>query len=105
MACEECEKAREIDGDRPDCETEKGCIIPPPGERGARVMAMREKLVRLRGLVDSGTILAMYGATKDDLEMLAHVEGMMKGMMKEHDGGHDGRGRHITRERSGSWLK
>jgi hypothetical protein len=37
-------------------------------------MALREKLLRLKGLIDPGTILAAYGATKDDLDMLAKVE-------------------------------
>ena len=74
VSCEECERSREIDGDIPDCETAKGCVIPPLTERGVRVMALREKLVRLRDLVDPGTIVAMYGATIEDIDLLAKME-------------------------------
>jgi hypothetical protein len=80
VVCEECGKAREIDGDIPDCETEKGCIIPPLSGRGARVMAIREKIIRLKELVDPGTILAMYGASLYDLEMLAKAEEMIEAL-------------------------
>ena len=77
MTCEECEKSREIDGDTPGCETERGCIIPPLSGRGARVMALREKLMRLKSLVDPGAILRMWGAAKEDVEMLVEVEIVM----------------------------
>jgi hypothetical protein len=77
VSCEECEKAREIDGDIPDCETDKGCVIPRLGERGGRIMAIREKLMKLKDLVDPGTILAAYGATIEDLDLLAKVEELM----------------------------
>ncbi len=82
MSCEECERGRQIDGDVPRCETEQGCIIPSLEGTGARVMAMRERLTSLKGLVDSGTVLALYEATREDLEMLAKVEEAM-GTMKQ----------------------
>jgi hypothetical protein len=78
VSCEICEEAREIDGDIPDCETAKGCIIPPLTDRGKRIMAMREKLIRLKDLVDPATILAMYGATLNDLELLSKVEELIE---------------------------
>jgi len=61
----------------PDCETEKGCIIPPLSERGQKVMELRERLVRLGDLVHSSTILAAYGATIEDLELLAKAEDLI----------------------------
>ncbi|HEY3276401.1 MAG TPA: hypothetical protein VGJ94_07250 [Syntrophorhabdaceae bacterium] len=74
VACKECEKSRQIEGDIPDCETAKGCIIPLLGEKGVRAMAIRDKLMKLRKLVDPQTILTAYGATVDDLEMLIRLE-------------------------------
>ncbi|MDR2018570.1 MAG: hypothetical protein LBQ00_06845 [Syntrophobacterales bacterium] len=41
-------------------------------------MAMREKLIRLKDLVDPATILAMYGATLNDLELLSKVEELIE---------------------------
>jgi hypothetical protein len=78
VVCEECEETRVIDGDIPACETEKGCLIPPLSENGARVMAMRQMLIRLKELVDPGTILAMHGASLHDLEMLAEAEELIE---------------------------
>jgi len=63
-----------MDGDLPDCETGKGCAIPPLNEWGRRVMDIREKLTKLRNLVDPGTILGLYGATREDLDLLIKVE-------------------------------
>lgn len=77
VTCEECERSREIDGEIPDCETEKGCLVPPLGERGQRVMAIREKIVKLKDLIDPGAVLAMYGATVEDLNLLAKAEEIM----------------------------
>ena len=74
MTCGACDEAREIDGDIPDCETERGCRVPPLTERGARVLALREKLVHLRRLVDPATVLAIYGAGPEELDLLAAVE-------------------------------
>lgn len=69
---------REKDGIAPDCETEKGCLIPPIMPEGQRILEIRGKLITLRGLVESGVIFQMYGATKDDIDMLAIVEEEMK---------------------------
>jgi len=77
VACEECRTSFEIDGDLPDCETGKGCAIPPLNEWGRRIMDMREKLMKLRNLIDPGTILGLYGATREDLDLLVKVEELM----------------------------
>jgi len=40
-------------------------------------MELRGKLVKLRDLVDSSTLLAAYGATIEDLELLAKAEELL----------------------------
>lgn len=52
-----------------------GCLIPPLSLDEQRVLEMRGMLIRLEGLGIGGEILRMYGATKEDLEMMAVVEG------------------------------
>lgn len=79
VACAECKTGLEIEGDPPGCETERGCVIPALSEYGARIMDMWEKLTKLRNLIDPGTILNMYGATRADLDLLMKVNGLMKG--------------------------
>ncbi len=80
MSCASCEDARRVDGAPPECETKLGCIIPSPGPEGARVLGIRSMLVSLRGLVDSASILRMYGAGREDAELLAFVEEELKTM-------------------------
>jgi hypothetical protein len=55
-----------------------GCPIPPLTPENERVMEMRAMLVRLKGLVDPGTVLRMFGATREDMEMLAVAEDELK---------------------------
>ena len=74
MSCAACREAQQVDGVTPGCEAGKGCLIPALDERGARVMQIRDKLVRLKDLVDAGTVLQMYGADLDDIELLAVLE-------------------------------
>lgn len=74
MCCEACADALEVDGLTPDCHTERGCIIPPPGDDGVRILEIRSLLLRLRGVVDPGTICRLCGVDRDDLELLALVE-------------------------------
>lgn len=40
-------------------------------------MKLRERLVKLGNLIDSGTILALFGATIEDLDLLAKAEEML----------------------------
>jgi hypothetical protein len=62
-----------MDGVDPPCE--KGqCPIPGLSAGEARVMEMRSLLIRLRGVVDGGTVLRTYGATIDELELLGAIE-------------------------------
>ena len=62
---------QEVEGIEPECCT---CIVPPVSPEGQRVLELRGMLTRLHELVDSGTILKMYGVTREELEMLAIVE-------------------------------
>ncbi len=78
MSCEACEEIRGNDGIAPDCETDKGCKIPPINAAAKRVLKIRDKLIALQGLVDSGDILKMYGATRRDIELLVMVEKELK---------------------------
>jgi hypothetical protein len=83
VSCEGCEEIRRIDGVPPDCETDKGCRVPPLSPAEARVLRMRSMLLRLRGLVAPEAVLRAYGATMEELELLAMVEAELG----EHDGG------------------
>lgn len=46
--------------------------------KGQRIIEIRETLFTLKGIVDAGTILRLYEATRDDIEMLAFIEREMK---------------------------
>lgn len=78
MSCEACYEAEEIDGVDPDCRTDKGCLITPLDEQCQRILEIRDKLLSLSGIVDAGTILSMYEATHDDIDLLAIVEKELK---------------------------
>jgi hypothetical protein len=69
--CGGCHDIEEREGIEPDCER---CPIPPTTPDNARVMEMRSILTRLKGLMDAGTVLGAYGATRDELGLLAVVE-------------------------------
>ena len=50
-------------------------------------MELRAKLINLNGLVDPGTILKMYDADIEDIELLAFVEEEIKKLeVKEENG-------------------
>lgn len=68
-----------MNGDRelPAC-IEGACLIPELDEVGSRILSIREKIISLSGLVDSGPILKMYEADMEDLELLAFVEEELK---------------------------
>lgn len=57
---------------------EGACLIPELDEAGNRILAIREKIISLSGLVDSGPILKFYEADMEDLELLAFVEEELK---------------------------
>lgn len=75
MSCERCNDIEEIDGVTPQC---GACLIPPLSPDEARVLEMRGMLISLKDIVDSGDILRMYSATKEDLEMLKVIEDEFK---------------------------
>lgn len=68
-----------MDEDRelPAC-IEGACLIPELDEACVRILAIREKIISLSGLVDSGPILKMYEADIEDLELLAFIEEELK---------------------------
>ncbi|GER92689.1 hypothetical protein A45J_0407 [hot springs metagenome] len=90
MSCEACAEAEEIDGAVPDCRTEKGCLIPPLDEQGQRILEIRDRLITLHDIVDAGTILRLYDATKEDVEMMAIVEKELKMLREDNSEGKDG---------------
>lgn len=66
---------QEVEGVIPDCELEgKACLIPPLCAEGARIMELYNTLRSLHELVDAGTILALYEAQREDLEILATIK-------------------------------
>ena len=87
VCCEACEEIREKDGVDPDCETEKGCVLPPIGPVERRILEIRDRLVALQGLVGSGAVLKIYGAGRWDMELLARVEKELKSNAPKGDAG------------------
>jgi hypothetical protein len=101
VSCEACRDIEEKDGVEPPCRVtpqgcrpegadaavlKNGCPIPPLSPENARVLEMRAMLVRLKDIVDPGTVLRMFGATREDVEMLAVAEDELKAA---RDGGDD----------------
>lgn len=95
MSCDSCREALFIDGKEPPCWEEQGsvvrgqgaedlnpginaCWLPELDEAGQRILEIRGKLIALKDLVDPGTVLRMYSATLEDIEILATVEEEMK---------------------------
>ena len=101
MSCESCKEALLIDEKEPPCfntpsttptppyqggefKTIPGvdtCWLPELDETGHRILEIRGKLIALKDLVDPGTVLRMYRATKEDIELLAAVEEEMRKIM------------------------
>jgi len=67
-----------VDNLTPPCLTEQGCLIPPPGPAGRRALELRGLIVRLRTLIDPGTVCRNFAADLDDLELLAVIEDELK---------------------------
>jgi hypothetical protein len=111
VSCEKCKEALEIDDVEPPCfnsplsRGDRGvfpsplegegqgegevpgvnaCWIPKLDERGQRILELRSKLIALQGLVDSETILKMYDATIEDIEMLSFLEEELKKMQTDN---------------------
>lgn len=80
MSCETCYETIETDGVEPPCFTETGCWLPPLPEGLQRIFEIRDRLVTLHELVDAGTILRLYDADIEDIELLAVIEGELKAL-------------------------
>jgi len=76
---------QEVDGLTPQCQTGTACLIPQLLPEGQRALEMRSTILRLRNLIDPGTICRMYDADMDDLQLLALVEDELK-PEEDHDG-------------------
>ncbi|RJQ22033.1 MAG: hypothetical protein C4560_03130 [Nitrospiraceae bacterium] len=95
MSCDVCRETLLIDKVEPPCFNEDGdeqrpginsCWIPPPDERGQRILDIRAKITSLQGLVDPGTILGLYNADLEDIELLAWLEEQIKEMNGKQNG-------------------
>ncbi len=88
MSCEACKDILVNDDVEPDCfDDDKGCRIPMLDQRELRIIDIRGKLVSLRGLIDSGIILEMYDATREDIEMIIFIEDEIQKMNEEGKNG------------------
>jgi hypothetical protein len=67
-----------VDGLTPACLTESGCVIPALSEDGRRAVDLRGLLLRLRSVVDAGTVCSYFGADLETLELLAIIEDELK---------------------------
>ncbi len=76
MICESCREMLEVEGIEPECDR---CPVPPVTIQGQRILKIRARLVQLHELVDGGTILRLYEVTREELELLAVVEGEIRG--------------------------
>jgi hypothetical protein len=72
--CRDCLAAQELDDILPACKTDEGCLIPPLLPDAARVMEIRDRLIRLHRLKIGPEILRIYSATRRDLELMALAE-------------------------------
>ena len=85
MTCESCREMLEVEGIVTECDR---CPVPPVTIQGQRILEIRARLVQLHELVDGGTILRLYGVTREELELLAVVEGEIRSQSKnEADNG------------------
>ncbi|MDO8282701.1 MAG: hypothetical protein Q7U10_08815 [Thermodesulfovibrionia bacterium] len=93
MSCEICKGILQIDEVEPPCfcEVEEGeivpgvnaCWIPELDEKSKRILVIRQKITALKELVDSGTILRLYEADLEDIELLAYLEDELRQMQDE----------------------
>jgi len=67
-----------VDDIIPPCLTGQGCLIPPPGANGMRALELRSLIIRLRKLIDPGTVCRYFKAGLEDLELLAVIEDELK---------------------------
>lgn len=73
------------------------CWVPPLPEGLQRIFEIRDRLTTLHELVDAGTILRLYDADIEDIELLAVIEEELKTLSdsgKETGGNGDGDNNH-----------
>lgn len=68
-----------MEGIEPECAV---CPVPPVTPEGQRILELWGLLNLLHDLVDGGTILRMYGATREEVELLALVAGEIKSVTR-----------------------
>jgi hypothetical protein len=73
VSCENCKEGFEVDGTEPDC-WDGECKLPALCATGQRILEIRDRIITLQDIVDPGSILRMYGADLEDIELLAEVE-------------------------------
>lgn len=78
MSCGTCKEIEETDLAAPQCDK---CPIPALDADNVRVMEMRSMIVSLKGLMDASVVVKAFGATMDDMRLLAALEREMV----EHD--------------------
>lgn len=70
----------------PPCRTDEGCWIPPIPPAAQRALEIRDRLVRLHDLNIGDAVLRIYGADKNDLDLLAVAEDVLKPQEEKPDG-------------------
>lgn len=95
VSCAACREMREVDGHSPPCLSEGGCPVPPIPPEGARALAIRSAILRLRGLAGAGAVLKAYGAGEGELELLAAIEEELRENRKLKE----------EENEAGKWLK
>lgn len=81
MSCRNCANDYAEDGVEPECWRGE-CVIPELDALGSRIIELRTMLVRLKDMVDPRTILRLYDADREDLELLAETEDAIREMQK-----------------------
>jgi hypothetical protein len=86
--CANCEDIEEVDGAIPACKTHpfisfqegtySGCPIPALSPKDQRLLEMRTNLISLKDLLDGRAILEIYGAGREEIELLAELEEEMR---------------------------
>ena len=74
-----------MDGITPECRTEAGCPIPALEQEGRRTLEIRSMILRLKGLIDPGTICRICSVELSDLELLAIIEEQLNAPGADHD--------------------
>jgi hypothetical protein len=73
----------------PEC-IEGRCLIPALDAQEQRILEIRHRLISLKDLVDPGTILRLYDADLEDLELLAAMEAELKRYAQQKEPPHGG---------------